>query len=92
MNWYEIILTVIATTIIFVLLDITHVSTTPRIIIFSVSLLVILSLVKMVPPNQNTEGFFFEVSPYKKCPCKGFYGRPLNFDYQLPECETQCVK
>lgn len=92
MNWYEIILTVIATTIILVLLDITHVPTSPRIIIFSVSLLVILSLVKMIPPSQNTEGFFFEVSPYKKCPCKGFYGRPLNFDYQLPNCDEDCVK
>jgi len=56
---------------------------------FAVLLLAIISAAKYYT-DKNKEQFFFEVSPYKKCANKGFYGRPLSFDYTLPECETQC--
>lgn len=47
------------------------------------------AIIAFVSWNRDSEEqFFFEVSPYKKCKNKGFYGRPLSFDYTIndPSC------
>jgi hypothetical protein len=89
--WKEIYTLAIVSTILFSL--ITHygsdASLASKALVFALALLVISSAAKYYT-DKNKEQFFFEVSPYKKCSQKGFYGRPLSFDYTLPECETEC--
>lgn len=88
MLWIQIIVTVLLSLIIFLVLSKTELGMVINATLFAVILFSILVVIKYLPIK---EPFFFEVSPYKKCE-KGFYGRPLSFEYNLPECEEQCNK
>lgn len=91
LSWKEVFVIVLISTILFSLIT-RYGSKTGYInstVLFAALLLVSISAARYYM-EQNKEQFFFEVSPYKKCSQKGFYGRPLSFDYTLPECETQC--
>lgn len=91
LSWKQISAVVLISTILFSLTSHYGSRTHPaaNAAVFALLLLATISAAKYYT-DKNKEQFFFEVSPYKKCAYKGFYGRPLSFDYSLPECETQC--
>jgi len=86
MLWTQIFITVLLSTIVFLILSKTELGQVINATLFATILFIVLVLIKYLPIK---EPFFFEVSPYKKCQ-KGFYGRPLTFEYDLPQCEEQC--
>ena len=58
--------------------------------IFTFVLTAILVAMKMTLQKSEKEEFFFKASPHKRCSNKGMIGRPLTFDYELPDCKT-CI-
>lgn len=83
MSWIQLIIVVLISMIVFAILSSTKLGVIINTSIFTIILAGILIGAKLVGEKEK---FFFEVSPYKKCGQKGFYGRPLTFDYQLPDC------
>ncbi len=96
MNWTKVFLATIGATIIFFLLAQSRLglaleTTAFAFLFFSV-------FVALETAAMKKEGFFFEVTPHKKCD-RGFYGLPIQygtddpriaFDYSIPECGQTC--
>lgn len=91
MSWTQLAITVVLATVAFIILSRTEFGLVLNTVVFAVWLTGVLIAAKLAPmPDPAKESFFFEAAPYRKCHYKGFYGRPLAFDYQLPECPEQC--